>query len=232
MMDNEESQPLEDEVEMLRVGKSVYEILRIWATSETQLIYSTGTGGLRVEGTIRALREPEDDSWGIFDSNFIFMSKTHEITAYVHMMPGMKILKKLSDEVRAIEFGTKGDCSLRPVGRRGPHPDDVTKAIAQLTAWVERKMGVLILLDFGFSALTSFCTIEAVNDQVFALTEESTKRTVFATPILSSDVSVVDAEGMTTVTLNSEDRRSKLQIVELSGDRDDLMSRLLTKMIQ
>jgi hypothetical protein len=231
-MDNEEAEPLENETEILRVGKSVYEVLHIWATSGTQLVYSNGTGGLRVEGIIRALREPEDDSWGIFDASFLFMSKTREITAHVLMMPGMKIVTKPSDEVRAVEFGTKGNCSLRPVGRRGPHPDDVAKVVAQLSAWVERKMRVLVYLDFGFSALASVCDIEAVNDQTFALTEEANKRTMFAIPVLSSQASVDDLGGMTTVTLTSEDRRSTLRISEPSGDKDEWMSRMASKMIQ
>jgi hypothetical protein len=90
-MEKEESQQLETDDEMIRNGKNVYEILHAWATSGTQLAYSTGTCGVKVEGTIRAMREPEDSTWGVFESSFLFMSKTNEITAYVLLMPGMKI---------------------------------------------------------------------------------------------------------------------------------------------
>src|ERR1700679_2144739 len=103
-MDTEEAQPLEKDEEILKVGKSAYAILHAWATSGTRLVYSAGTYGFRVEGTIRALREPEDDSWGIFEASFRFTSKSREITAHVLVMPGMKILTKPSDEVLSLHF--------------------------------------------------------------------------------------------------------------------------------
>lgn len=233
-MNKGDSELPETDDEMLQNGKNVYEILRAWAASGAQLVYSTGPYGFDVEGTLRQIREPEDESWGTFDASFIFSSKTREITACVFLMPRMKILTKPSGEVRAVEFGPKGAerCTLRSRERRVPNPEDVKKVLAQLRTWAERKMNVWVHLDHGFSALASHCTVEEVNDQCFALTAEGSTQTIFAIPALGSRASIENLEGMTTVRLISEDRRSELSVFEPGADRADLMARMITNMIQ
>lgn len=233
-MDKEESQPLETDDEMIRNGKNVYELLHTWATSRTRLVFSAGVYGFNVEGTLRPIKEPEDESWGIFEASFIFMSKTREITAHVLMMPGMKILTKPSGEVRAVEFGPKGaeSCTLRSVERCRPHPDDVKTVLAQLSAWAERKMKVWVHLDFAFSGLAQYCNVEKVTDQSFALTEDGCSHTIFAIPAFGSRASIENLEGITTVRLTSEDRRSELLIFEPGADKGNPMERMITHMIQ
>jgi hypothetical protein len=233
-MNKGDSELPETDDEMLQNSRNVYEILRAWAASGSQLIYSTGPYGFDVEGTLRQIREPEDESWGILDASFIFSSKTREITACVFLMPRMKILTKPSGEVRAVEFGPQGAgrCTLRSRERRVPNPEDVKNVLAQLRTWSERKMNVWVHLDHGFSALASFCKVEEVNDQCFALTEEGSSQTFFAIPALGSRASIEDLEGLTTVRLISEDRRSELRIFEPGTERSNLMDRMITKMVQ
>lgn len=182
--------------DMLKTAKSVYEILNIWATSKSLVRYSTGVGGLKVEGTIQLLRAPEDDSWGLLDASFLFSSRTGEIAAYIHLEPKVKIRTKPDGEVEALEFGPDGDrCILRPARRHGPNPDDLQKVLEKLKQWAERKMKVWINLDLGFSASASFCDIEEISDGAFGLTEEGSSRSYSVFPGLSSRASLEDIEG-------------------------------------
>jgi hypothetical protein len=93
-------------------------------------------------------------------------------------------------------------------------------------------MKVWVQLDFGFAGLASYCDVEKVTDQSFALTEDVSSHTIFAIPALGSRASIENLEGITTVRLVSEDRRSELLIFEPGSNKSDLMDHMITHMIQ
>lgn len=218
---------------MLENGRAIYEVLDIWAKAGQRLQYAAGVWGFCVEGTLRQIRPPEPREWGIFKAAFLFSSLSAEVTAYVSLDPGMKMRTNSSSELRAIEFGPKGTnaCQLRPLSRRKEHDKDLESALTQLREWVDRKHDVFVYLDHGFTAISSFCTIEAVDEHCFALSDKKSELVIFVYPASSEGAYIEETADLRQVVIVGECPHFKISIFERTSNNRSLSERMASKLV-
>lgn len=231
-MTKDDDKPTKEQRRMIESAKQIYGVLKEWASSGARIIYSAS--GLRFEGKITLLREPEDDSWGIFDASFVFTAKAAGIQAFIRADPLMNPGLKLRTVGDTTYLDLKTDCSVHANQLPMPSTEVLEKVVAQLKTWALCGTRVWVYLDFEFSAFGSLCTVEVVNEKSFAFSavssDQSFDQTFIAHPTLSPRASLEDIDGTPLVKFSSVDGVYEMAIFEAS--RKDVMTRMISKLIQ
>jgi hypothetical protein len=211
-----------DDIE--RTMKEAEEILRSWAKDGSCILLSIGASGVAVEGTIRRLDHEEPRFW--------FTSISGEVTTFIFLDPPLAIERRPDNRV-ALRFGPERNqrYSLRLSPVQKPNPAALAEVVSQLNIWVRQKAKLMVQFDFGFASSGHLCEIEAATGEIYGFTECGNNQTCVAIPSMCRRLAVRKIDGITMVSLSSEDGQFDLCIAEASVVSQGTMGFAISKTV-